>query len=187
MAKGEDDSTTASLLTDHQRRALRGEVDVEGGSKWSMHSRIRDRLEAAFEDFELLYENYDELGLESVFETESSEEAGQMAHRAQFAVALFYRGFFDSPVDMLPVLELGCHRAERDHNDRRVAFNFNRTQGASRGDVEELARMLEERDVASLRPSDQALLLETLSNSGVDLEEAAGAGWDELIDGREED
>jgi hypothetical protein len=185
MAEGKDDTTTASILTDHQRKALRGEIEVEGGSKWSMHSRIRDRLKMAFKDFELLYENYDEIGLESVFDTESKDEAAVMVSSVQYAVALFYRGFFDSPFDILHELEQGCYRAERDGNGRRVGFNFNRTQPATQNDVIKLARMLEERNVGSLRPSDQALLLETLGRSDINLEEAAESGWSEKWDGRE--
>lgn len=46
---------SSGFLTENHREYLRGERELSGNTKWSTDSRIRDRIRAGIQDFDLLF------------------------------------------------------------------------------------------------------------------------------------
>ena len=160
----------ASVLTNAQRKHLReDQPDVEGAAKRAMEARIRERAREALLDLSLLYENYDDLGLESIFESEDYDQPG-LGRCIQDTTGLFYRGAFDTRIPFDKSVELGCHRAERAENDRMVGFNLVQTQSEKPTTMMQVAaKKVENDEIYDLTPGQMESVLRALAHSDADI------------------
>ncbi|MEE6209583.1 hypothetical protein U3A55_05380 [Salarchaeum sp. III] len=137
------------LLSSADRAYLRG--DGELGStqaERNARGRIRDRVEHALLDFEVLLEGLSERDRELVFEKRLGERDGTEVFDALVsATAFLYAGVEDTDLAFDTVLSEGINLAEAE-NDRAASVAFERTYHAL--DAETLLRELDAGNSLSL-------------------------------------
>lgn len=169
-----------AILTEPERKMLRGEDigDLTDAARYKRYSRIRERLCWAIYDFGLLWENWQRLNLDKVFQ-ENEIDLPKMRHGVRGMFYVLYRGLFD---DYMPpfksYLQDGVALAEQDMNNRnvRVAFTVNREVGGNVIVDGALSRVKPE-SVDSLTIPEMRAVLQKLAESDADVAELV---WDEL-------
>jgi len=156
-----DDGRPRGILSPADRAYLRGETEIESAqSERNARARIRERLEAALYDADLLADALSERDRNLVFGKHVGDDPGGV--RALIgAVALFYDGAGAADLSFATLLEEGVSRAEADRDRAaRVAFDVQREPLDANRLAGKLRRTgsLTLSELAYLRESDDASL-----------------------------
>lgn len=183
MPSSNDDGPKA-ILSSKEREMLRGDgtgPDLTDQARWKRHSRIRDRLRWAIYDFGLLYDNWDDLKLEKVFDEEELHPYKSRDGISRM-FSTFYRGLFDNQLSFRYLLIDGIVRAESGMNNRSVDVRFD-VDPRVPGDVyvNDAAERINPEQVDSLRIPEMRAVLEGLAHSGAEVPELVMEGRRELI------
>lgn len=145
-----------------------------------MHSRIRKRVRQAIYDFALVYDNWDELNLDRVFESEDLH-LWKTQDGVSRAFSMLYRGLFGHQLPFKHMLIDGVWRAESDMNNRRVDVRFSVGPPVP-GDAytNDAAERVTPDDVDSLRIPEMRAVLEALAHSDADIPELVEEGTKEM-------
>jgi len=179
MQKDNDDRPSA-LFSKKQRRRLESNNDgLTPQKRYQMHHRIRKRVRWTVYDFALLYDNWDELNLDKVFDSELHMYKTQDG--VSRAVSTLYRGLFGHQLPFEDMLIDGIWRAESDMNNRRVDVRFSVGPPVP-GDVysNNAAERVTPDDVDGLRIPEMRTVLEALAHSDADIPELVAEGRKEM-------
>jgi hypothetical protein len=177
MAKG-DDETPSALLSKTQRENLVAE-ELPGSTRWSMSSRIRDRLEATVYDFALLYDNCDRINLDKVVGQDRENER-EFEKALVAMIATVYRLSYPN-ANFRQLLKRGVMMAERDHNNRIVhpRFRLNGTDSPAVGTArlaDRIEQFEREENAPDIRVGELRLLAEAIAHSDVNVAKAVRQG-----------
>jgi len=137
------------ILSAADRAYLRGDAELSSTqAERNARARIRDRVENAVLDFELLVEGLERRDRELVFEKRFGDRDGtEVFDGLVSTLAFLYAGIEDTDLDFDSVLTEGINLAEAE-NDRAASVDFERTYHAL--DAETLLRELREGNALSL-------------------------------------
>jgi len=177
------DDRPRGILSPADRAYLRGETAFESGqSERNARARIRERVQAALYDADLLADALEERDRELVFDKHVGDDPeGVRALIA--AVAFLYRGAEDADLSFETLLEEGISRAEADR-DRAATVAFDVEYQPL--DANRLARKLRRTgsltlsELAYLRESDDASLDRLLDEYATAVDSEVDAdGWEQ--------
>jgi hypothetical protein len=184
MASGQDDfEPPRAILNNKDRKMLgkmkRGEDFTTGltdEARWKRYSRIRKRLRWAIYDFGYIYQNWEELNLDKVFDNDELSMAGA-ADGLEGAIETLYRGLYDKQISFEHYIEGGIYVAERDLHDRVVDVRLSiEPEEFPITTLKNVSERVTPEDVNTIRVPEGRAILEALAHSDADIPELVEKG-----------
>lgn len=96
VSTDESSARPRGVLTEADRAFLRGEKDLSDGAERNTRQRIRDRLKAAMDDFELLWHYISDRDMELVYHPDNDVERNQMRLASHLALSFIRLGLWQN-------------------------------------------------------------------------------------------